>query len=135
MSDWSAIEFFKPEEFACPCDMCVSNGTEMNIEFVKVLDTLRGIVGVPFIVSSGYRCPDYNIEVSSTGRDGPHTTGRAVDILMNGPTVVRTMALVLSTWRHSISGIGLHQRGPHAGRFIHLDNLGAPYPRPRIWTY
>lgn len=134
MTSWLDIRHFSPSEFACQCGKCPSDGTEMSLDFVSKLDDLRERMGFPFIVTSGYRCPAHNQAVSTTGPDGPHTTGRAVDLHLYG---VQAHQLL----RHSIlggwfSGIGFNQRGPDNERFIHLDDLEeSHHPRPWVWTY
>lgn len=133
MTTWADIEYFSPAEFKCRCGECDSTGDEMQMDFVRKLNDLRRRFGFPLVVTSGYRCPDYNERISTTGRDGPHTTGRAVDLHVYGERVHGLfLHMTLGGW---MTGIGLHQRGPLATRFIHLDDLGDPHPRPRIWTY
>jgi hypothetical protein len=70
--------------------------------------------------------------LSTTGAEGPHTTGRAVDIQLSGPGVYWIIEKAL---RRGFTGIGLKQNGTLKKRFLHLDDLGAGFPRPRIWTY
>lgn len=132
MIDWSNIKHFKPAEFACKCGMCDSDGTEMDEEFVRSLDQLRERMKTPFVITSGFRCPAYNVMVSTTGPDGPHTTGHAADVQLSGPLAFHLLRqCVLGGW---MTGIGLHQKGPHNKRFIHLDDLGTDN-RPWVWTY
>lgn len=128
------IRYFKPSEFACDCGDCGSTGHEMRLDFVEKLDDLRHRLGFPLFVTSGYRCPTYNQRISTTGIDGPHTTGRAADIGLSGPRVHSLVQQCsLGGW---MSGIGLNQKGDHSTRFVHLDDLAEPaHPRPRIWTY
>lgn len=97
---------------------------------MAVLDKIRSEIGFPMIITSGYRCPKHNEEVSSTGRTGPHTTGLAVDVKVSGENAYR---LIESALRHGISGIGISQNGDWGKRFIHLDMLEDN--RPRIWSY
>lgn len=132
--EWSDMEHFKPGEFACRCGECGSDGREMNMEFVFALNQLRERSGRPMKITSGYRCPAYNDRIASTGRDGPHTTGRAADIGISGaPAFHLVQQCSLGGW---MNGIGINQKGPHEKRFIHLDDLTAPdHPRPRVWTY
>lgn len=122
---------FEIDEFTCTCG-CGING--MRESFVDKLDDLRERCGFPFIVTSGYRCPEHNSRVSSTGSDGPHTTGRAVDLSVSGNDAFRLVAqCTLGGW---MTGVGLKQHGAHASRFVHLDDLAQPgHPRPRVWTY
>ena len=102
----------------------------MDMRFILRLDRLRMEYGAPMRVTSGYRCPAHNNSVSSTGLDGPHTTGRAADIGISGEKAYHLLRQV------SFSGVGINQRGAYDKRFIHLDDLEGPeHPRPRIWTY
>lgn len=117
---WDEIQHFTREEFVCPC----CGRADMELQFLKRLDFLRETLGHPIIVTSGYRCPDYNDEVSSTGRDGPHTTGKAADLALSYTQAREALSLVSDTFE----GIGLNQKGE--GRFIHVDSLSS-----RLWTY
>lgn len=94
---------------------------------------LRDESGFPMPVSSGYRCPVHNQAVSSTGPDGPHTKD-ALDVKVYG---YRAFLLVDLAIKHKFTGIGIKQHGPHADRFVHLDDLPdeAGQPRPWIWSY
>lgn len=126
--NWSAIKHFTPLEFACK--HCGDRG--IDLAFVAKLDALRARLGFPMPVTSGYRCPIHNQAVSSTGPNGPHTTGQAADIGISG---ARARALVAAAIIDGFTGIGINQKG--AGRFIHLDTLAEPNhrPRPHIWSY
>ena len=105
----------------------------VDTEFLDGLEKLRGMFGRPLIITSGYRSPEHNREVSTTGDDGPHTTGRAVDIRIYGSLAFELVSLAFGL---GYTGIGLAQKGEHAKRFVHLDTLTAPeHPRPMIWTY
>ncbi len=95
------------------------------------LERLRQAFGKPMRLSSAYRCPDYNARVSHTGLTGPHTTGRAVDVLISGEEAYRLVQLALE---YGFTGIGIAQRGPYERRFIHLDDLEGDL-RPRVWSY
>ena len=101
----------------------------MDYVFINNLDVLRHKCGFPFIISSGYRSPEYNNEVSTTGLTGAHTTGRAADILVsrsNAYTVLRN-AFEMGCFE----GIGVNQKGDK--RFIHLDML--PRKQTALWSY
>lgn len=103
------------------------------MSFQGRLQTLRDGWGRPIVVTSGYRCPAYNALKSKTGRTGPHTVA-AVDVWIDPALVWDFIELATSL---GFSGLGLHQHGPHAERFVHLDDLpnGSGCPRPRVWTY
>ena len=134
MITWDTIRHFKPSEFACSCWDCTSTGEEMDLNYIYALDQLRERQGSPMVITSGFRCPAYNDRISSTGFNGPHTTGRAADVGVSGERAYRLVQQSsLGGW---MQGIGINQRGPHSNRFIHLDDLESPdHPRPRVWTY
>jgi uncharacterized protein YcbK (DUF882 family) len=121
---------FTREELACRhCGKM-----EMSRETLQKLEQLRGHFGEPMVISSGYRCPVHNQAVSTTGIFGPHVLGRAVDVLVYGPDAYRVIDLAIAA---GFTGIGIKQKGPYDGRFIHLDDITGSerHPRPRIWTY
>ena len=129
---WQALKFFKKTEFDCKCG-CGRN--DMQPDFMRKLDDARSRVDYPWIITSGYRCPDYNEQISSTGKTGPHTTGRAADVAVFGSKAFwLVMHMSLGGW---MTGIGLKQHGPHTSRFIHVDDLPRESKRfrPTIWTY
>lgn len=129
--DWSKTKYFKngEVEFRCKCG-CGMN--EMDEGYVLKLDALRDRCGFAFIINSGYRCPDHNDKVSSTGRTGPHTTGHASDIRLDRGRVFIAIreAIVLG-----FTGLGFQQKG--SSRFLHLDDLSnrPNQPRPTVWSY
>ena len=98
------------------------------------LQAIRDRLAFRFPVTSGYRSPAYNAKVSKTGKAGPHTTGRAVDIAVAGG---EAHELIDAMKEFGFTGRGIRQRGGWAGRFVHLDDLeNAPgVPRPRTWSY
>jgi uncharacterized protein YcbK (DUF882 family) len=103
----------------------------MHPDFMSKLVALRAYLNFPFVLSSAFRCPEHNSAVSSTGSVGPHTTGRAVDIVVRGEQAYEVLA---NAARFGFTGIGVNQKG--GSRFIHLDDLESPeYPRPGVWSY
>ena len=84
-------------------------------------------------VTSGYRSPEHNNSVSSTGLDGPHTTGLSVDISTNSSTQYQLLRFALN-YNPQAMGIGI------AKTFTHIDFLtvdaGDKYAvRPNVWRY
>lgn len=96
------------------------------------VEELRVRYGKPLRVTSAARCPDHNSRVSGTGRTGPHTTGRAIDLGVSGADAYRVIQIALEL---GFTGIGVQQKG--AGRFVHLDTLpnAVGCPRPWVWSY
>ena len=81
------MKYFKLSEFACPC--CGKGGTEMNLKLLVMLDEAREIAGVPFVITSGYRCLGHHTDIyKKLGhpvlKDSPHLIGVAADISAEG---------------------------------------------------
>ncbi len=104
-------------------------------DFMEKVETLRAVYGKPMRVTSAARCPAHNDLVSSTGRTGPHTTGRAIDIGVSGADAHQLLRVAMRFG--NFTGIGVSQKGAHEKRFLHLDDLpNAPgQPRPTLWSY
>jgi len=121
---------FTPQEMACK-----GSGKLLIVpDFMDKLQRLRSMYGKRMPITSGYRSPEHNSAVSRTGRDGPHVQGVAVDIAVSGHAAFTLLQLALAD---GFTGIGVAQRGDHAGRFIHLDMVenSTSAPRPRVWSY
>lgn len=101
-------------------------------DFMDKVEILRLRFGAQLAVTSAARCPEYNAKVSGTGRTGPHTTGRAIDLGLQGGQAVRLLKIALEM---PFTGFGVAQKG--AGRFLHVDDLpnADGQPRPWIWSY
>lgn len=128
---WEDLQFFTYDEFQCKCG-CERN--EMKHSFMLLMDNLRSEYGSPIRISSGYRCPDHNNNVSSTGFDGPHTTGRAADIYVSGN---RAFDILFFIMQQGFTGVGVSQKGNHSSRFLHVDTLTSRgnRNRPWLWSY
>lgn len=120
---------FTPAEMACKCGC---GKADMDHAFMLKLQAVRDVVG-PLVVSSGYRCSKHNAAVSSTGLNGPHTTGKAADLRCFGK---QAHEVLVQAMFHYFTGIGVAQKGPRNSRFIHLDTLTPDEgPRPWCWSY
>ena len=116
-------KYFSPGEFNCKC--C---GIElMDHDFILLLCKIRADVGKPFNIASGYRCPGHNKQVSSTGRNGPHTTGRSADIRADGKL---KFDIIESALKLGVTRIGVGKT------FVHLDDLtDGRFSQRVIWGY
>jgi zinc D-Ala-D-Ala carboxypeptidase len=120
-------KYFTEDEVKCKhTGLC-----HMDDDFMTKLDIIREEVGVPFIVTSGYRDKTHPIEAKKT-TPGAHASGKAVDILIRGKDALKLIEVAL---KHGITGLGVKQQGD--SRFIHLDTLDSePHrPRPTVWSY
>jgi len=120
-------KYFTEEELKCKCG-CEEEA--MDSSFMILLEDLRAEVGTPFIVTSAYRCPEYNLHVSSTGENGPHTTGKAIDIRANSRLKFEIIEALFAN-NINVGRIGVGKD------FIHLDSLSSEegFPHNVIWTY
>lgn len=119
---------FTEAEMACKCGC----GALPDAPFMDFLQAVRWQVSFGMTITSGARCPAYNQRVSSTGLNGPHTTGLASDIAVFGK---RTHALLNAAYSLGATGVGDKQWGPYKDRFIHLDIIVDHDKRPWKWSY
>ena len=103
----------------------------MDVDFLLKLQEVRDKFDAVMHLSSGYRCPIWNVQVSKSGRKGPHTTGRAVDVKVSGKDALRLINVAIDC---GMQGVGVKQNGEYALRFVHLDDLTEGV-RPHIWSY
>lgn len=133
MSD-RLTEHFTRAELSCRC----CGAMLYSSEAIARLEELRVALGYPMPITSGYRCPSHNSEVSSTGKTGPHTIWEAnsiaVDINIHDQHAVH---LLDDARARGWTGIGIQQKGHRSTRFVHLDRLvDAPgHHRPTLWSY
>ena len=122
-----SFKYFTADELKC--QHCGAEGIDGY--FMAKIDNLRDELGFVFPVTSGYRCPEHPIEARKKA-PGAHTTGRAVDIAVQGEKAYR---LIEGAIELKFKGIGIKQKGQ--GRFIHLDDIpnSSDRPRPWIWSY
>ena len=71
----STLRFFKPEEFACKCG-CGRGYDDMDAGLLRMLDEARALAGIPFSLSSAFRCAKHNKAVGGVA-DSAHTHGYA----------------------------------------------------------
>lgn len=125
---WEWQPYFSIQEFTCH----ESGECLMDANFMQMLFQLRAEFAKPMKISSGYRSPAHNMQVSETGASGPHTHGKAADISIRGKDALMLIGLAI---QHGFMGIGISQKGD--GRFVHLDLMteAEGFPRPTCWTY
>jgi hypothetical protein len=96
---------FNREEFACPC----CGEVKVSEILVDKLQELRDVINKPIIITSGYRCLQYNKKVGGYSHS-PHLTGEAADIKIKGMSTV-TIAMIA---RHiSYIRLGLYPNHLH----------------------
>lgn len=110
--------YFTSQELACHC----CGEIHMNQEFLDLLNAARDIAGIPFRITSGYRCEKHNREVGSTSTN--HTSGQAADIDCND--TLKRYIIVSALIVARMPGIGIGKE------FIHADNN---HTVPNIFVY
>lgn len=121
------LRYFSPEQdpklFACPCKC----SAEPSATFLRMLDKCRSVAGVPFIITSGPRCPKYNEKINGS-RNSAHIGGCAADISVRDS---RTRFLIIK----SALSLGVNRIGI-ADTFVHLDNSEEDHHDKYVmWTY
>jgi len=111
-----------PKLFSCSCGEC---DVAPTTQLLFMLDDARSKAGIPFVVSSGPRCPTYNKEVGGSPASD-HLLGQAADIQCSN-----------STQRYTMMKAGLEAGFTRIGissAFIHLGySTASPYPS--VWLY
>lgn len=127
----SPWQYFSLEELTCKCGC---GRWEVQDSFMQKLVALRRELGFAFILTSAFRCPEYDAQIApGKFNPRPHALGLAVDIHV---THHKAHRLIEAAIRHGFTGIGIAQKGPIESRFIHVDTvLGNGYPRPTVWSY
>ncbi len=132
MTPESPWKYFSYDELKCRCGKCQSDGTEMDNDIMDKLMRIRIACDFRFPVTSAYRCPEHNAEVSNGRVYGAHTLGKAVDIAVRGDKAYEVIKYALMD---GFTGIGVAQKGPH--RFVHIDTctFDEIASRPTVWSY
>ena len=122
---------FAQKELQCRCG-CGRDG--MDRMFMNTIEMIRVRYKKPMIITSAYRCPEHNSDISHGSNNGPHTIGCAIDVAVYGTDAYHLLSIAI---RSGITGVGLSQEGAISSRFIHLDMAPSlnSMPRPWVWTY
>ena len=124
------LKYFKLSEFDSP-DL-KGSGSNMNYTFLEKLDQARGLAGIPFKITSGFRTEAYQDDLTrrgyKTAKKGtsPHLKGLAADISVKDSRqryIVINSLLLAGFTRICI-----------ADTFIHVD-LDTEKSQNVIWTY
>lgn len=123
------FKHFNYKEFDCKSGK--GKGIDnMDKEFICLLDDARGIAGVPFKITSGYRTPEYNKALLEQGYKGSknssHTKGIAADIYAKDSFT--RFKIVTALMIVGINRIGI------GNNFIHCD-IDEDKSQQVLWTY
>ena len=115
----SPWKYFDREEFKCTC----CNQNRISSELVDMLDKARGRSGVPFRVSSGFRCETQNRRKNGKRRSS-HLDGFASDLICPSGSI--KASIVASLFSVGIKRVGIYKT------FIHAD-ISPTLPSPMLW--
>jgi len=115
------LKHFSLTEFQCPCCGLML----MDPYFLKKLDLARDYAGVPFVITSGFRCKRHNEAVGGKP-DSAHLKGKAADIACTSSH--RRWLIVRSLIQAKFSRIGIGHD------FIHVDD-DPDKVKGVIWLY
>lgn len=82
--------YLNSRELRCKClsgKCCV---TLINNNLVTAYEKFRKLVGRPIYISSGYRCPQHNVDVRGS-LYSRHMVGEAIDVLKPDNSSIETM--------------------------------------------
>ncbi len=127
--DWTQYANFSAKELACK--HCGAEG--ITADMMEILQSIRTEFDKPIFINSGYRCVKHPVEQEKS-TPGEHTHGMAVDIICHGD---KALQIIKMAQYRGVKRIGVHQKGNHNGRFVHLgiaDKFNLAFP-VGIWTY
>jgi hypothetical protein len=113
MPPTQTYKYFKPSEIV-----------GLKPEFVALLDKARGIAGVPFKITSGFRTPAQNASVGGV-QDSAHETGLACDLAVSDSVTGGKILLALAQ-------VGFKRFGFYGDNHIHVD-MDSTKPTPCYW--
>ena len=128
VTDWSKYPNFSESEFRCSH----TGECRMDEEFMDRLQRMRTEYGKPMRINSGYRHWSHPVEARKGHKNGEHTHGRCCDIGVSGTDAFELLVLAVSYGFHRI---GVQQKGPQGGRFLHLGMGAAGLPDKVVWSY
>lgn len=115
------VSYFTKEEFRCPhCDVVI-----VSAFLIHKLNRVREALGLPMIVTSGYRCEHWNRQVGGK-TNSAHRRGTAADIRCD--TSSMRFSLIRLALEVGFTRIGVGKD------FVHLDVDETLLPKV-IWVY
>ena len=123
LKQWKEIKFFTVQEF--DSDDSPDSGLKMNIEFLKILDSIRKDCSFPFTINSGFRTPVKNALVGGK-ESSAHLDGLAADIKIIDSQ--QRFKLISTAIKYGITRVGI------ASTYVHLD-IDFKLPQCVCWLY
>jgi zinc D-Ala-D-Ala carboxypeptidase len=115
--------FFKGKEFTMDGENVYD---KMDIELMAMLEEAREKAGIPIVITSSYRTPEYNAKIGGKPNSA-HLRGRAVDIAIYDGN--QRYIIVKALLEAGFQRIGIGKT------FLHADIDTQNLPAPVVWTY
>lgn len=116
-------KYFSEKEFKLCFPSCSLQN--MNQNTMNKLDAAREIAGIPLVINSAYRSPEWDRAKGRSGT-GAHTLGRGIDIRCN--TDSNRHKIVSALMKVGFTRIGI------AKTYIHADD-SPKHSQEIIWLY
>jgi uncharacterized protein YcbK (DUF882 family) len=104
------MRFFKDNERQCKC----CGEVVSNPVLEEMIDNARKLAGIPFVVTSWYRCENHNEAVGGSPTSS-HVTGKAIDIKYKNS--VDLFKIVKALMGAGFTRIGIN----YNKKFVHCD--------------
>lgn len=124
-SKFALSKYFNSKEFECQCGVCEEQA--ISSDLIGLLTSLREDVGLPFKITSGYRCVTHQSKILNnpniqTVKNSQHVLGNAADVACSDLNLLFTKA------PNFFDAVG---DGRKKG-FVHLD---VRHDKKRTWLY
>ena len=131
VTDWTVYPNFKQTEFNCRCG-CGTN--RISKELLDMLQYARKKAAIPFVITSGCRCPKHNSDIGTTATSDhiadENNICYGVDIAC---TVDRNRYVLITALKNAgFNRIGIARGFIHAGIGRHFDGRNDDNV---IWLY
>lgn len=117
------MRYFAEKEFNNCNPSC--SMSDMDPDFLNLLDKIREDAGIPLILNCAYRSVEHDKKKGRSGKSA-HTKGKAVDIRCS--TSATTYKIVNAALKNNIKRIGI------GNGYVHIDNDDT-LPQEVIWNY
>ena len=115
--------YFSREELECKC----CGKYIIDDDLLSRLNRARELAGIPFIITSGYRCQKHNSDVGGVPTSA-HTTGKAADIAFKDSA--QCFKIIKALYDSGFKRIGIN----FAKSFVHCDVDGSK-PQNVLFKY
>ena len=123
MKNYKLTRNFSYDELKCRGKKCCGSSCPMDTRFMEALQILRSHIGIPFTVTSGFRCRVHNSRIRGSANNSSHTKGLAADIKVKGMTPREVYNIAKRLPEFSTASFGVYNS------FLHISTDG----RSALW--